>query len=214
MTPHCVLPYRCVSGPQCVHHTRVSVACRSKALVFMASLVASPLVVICDTTPSTTSSSELWRQPMSRRCWGQTHCPCRHDGKRPDGLTVLPWANDRCMIWHFTCPDTLAISHLNRSVLFAGAAANEAERRKMMKYCSLSARYSFVQVAVKSLGALGEEAYDFFCNLGYRITSVTTEPRSFQFLIQRLSVAVQRGNAACVLGTVPASIALDELFYI
>jgi len=32
--------------------------------------------------------------------------------------------------------------------------------------------------------------------------------------MQRLSVAVQRGNAACVLGTVPASIGLDELFYI
>jgi len=71
-----------------------------------------------------------------------------------------------------------------------------------------------VPVAVESLGALGEEASNFFRNLGHRITSVTTEPRSFQFLMQWLSVAVQRGNAACMLGTVPASIGLDEQFYI
>jgi len=108
----------------------------------------------------------------------------------------------------------LATSHLNRSVLFAGAAVNEAERRKVMKYRSPSALYSFVPVTVASLGALGDEASDFFRNLGHRITSVTTEPMSFQFLMQRLSVAVQRGNAACVLGTVPASIRLDKLFYI
>jgi len=112
----------------------------------------------------------------------------RDDGKRPDGLTVLPWANGRSM--------------------------NEAESLKVMKYRSLSALYSFVPVAVESLGSLGEETSDFFCNLGHWITSVTTESRSFQFLMQRLCVAVQRGNAACVLETVPASIGLDELFYI
>jgi len=67
-----------------------------------------------------------------------------------------------------------------------------------VKYRSLSALCSFVPVAVESLGAL-----DFFRNLGHRITSVTTEPRSFQLLMQRLSVAVQRGNAAFVLGTFP-----------
>jgi hypothetical protein len=99
-------------------------------------------------------------------------------------------------------------------VLSAGAVANEAESRKVEKYRSLSALYSFVPVAVETLGALGEEASAFFRNLGHRIASVTAEPRSFQFMMQRLSVAVQRGNAACVLGTVPAAIGLDELFYI
>jgi len=123
----------------------------------------------------------------------------RDDGKCPDGLTVLPWANGRCMVWDFTYPDTLATSHLNRSILFAGAAANKAELQKVVKYRSLSARNSFVPGAVESLGALGEEASNFFRNLGHRIKSVTTELRSFQFLMQRLSVAVQRGNAACVL---------------
>jgi hypothetical protein len=32
------------------------------------------------------------------------HSLCRDDGKRPDGLTVMPWANGRCLVWDFTCP--------------------------------------------------------------------------------------------------------------
>jgi len=102
----------------------------------------------------------------------------------------------------------------------AGAAANEAERRKVMKKRSLSARYSFVPVAVESLGALGEEASDFFRNLRHRITSVTTETRSFEFLVQRLSVAVQRGKAArvklllSIFCVVHIFICIDYLFYI
>ena len=138
----------------------------------------------------------------------------RDDGKRPDGLTVIPWANGRCAVWDFTCPDTLATSHLDRAVLRAGAVASDAETRKSMKYSFLSAQYSFIPVAVESLGALGEEALTFFRDIGRRIVSVTAEPRSFQFLMQRLSVAVQRGNAACVVGTVPFSACWDDLFYI
>ena len=139
---------------------------------------------------------------------------CRDDGKRPDGLTVLPWANGRCLIWDFTCPDTLAASHLNRAVLSPGAVANDAESRKALKYRSLSATYTFTPVAVETLGPLGDEASNFFLNIGHRIAAVTNEPRSYQFLMQRLNVAIQRGNAACVLGTVTATLGLDELFYI
>ena len=138
----------------------------------------------------------------------------RDDGKRPDGVTVLPWANGRCMVWDFTCPDTLAASQLNLSVRSPSAVANDAESRKSSKYRSLSAMYCFVPVAVETLGALGEEASAFFSELGHRIAAVTFEPRSHQFLLQRLSVAVQRGNAACVIGTVPASVKLDDICYL
>ena len=34
------------------------------------------------------------------------------------------------------------------------------------------------------------------------------------FLMQRLSVTLQRGNAACVLGTVASTIGLDDVFYL
>merc|ERR1712012_109757 len=31
----------------------------------------------------------------------------RSDLKRPDGLTLFPWSNGRCLVWDFTCVDTL-----------------------------------------------------------------------------------------------------------
>jgi len=41
----------------------------------------------------------------------------------------------------------------------------------------------------------------FLEEFGRRIKVVTRDSRSMSFLCQRLSVAVQKGNAACVLGT-------------
>ena len=105
-------------------------------------------------------------------------------------------------------------SHLNRAVLSPSAVANDAEHRKTTKCRSLASLYRFTPIAVETLGALGDEASTFFGDLGRRIASVTAEPRSSQFLMQRLSVALQRGNAACVLGTVPSSHGLDDLFYL
>ena len=139
----------------------------------------------------------------------------RDDGKRPDGLSLTPWSNGRCLVWDFTCPDTFAQSHLNTAVSGPGAVASEAEDRKRQKYASLSATYYFVPVAVETMGALGEDAADFIHQLGRRITAVTGETRATEFLLQRLSVAIQRGNAASVLGTVEAKADnLDAVFYL
>ena len=71
-----------------------------------------------------------------------------------------------------------------------------------------------MSVAVERLGALGEEASAFFCDLSHRIAAATSEQRLYQFLLQQLSEAVQCGNAACKLETVPATKKLDDLFYL
>ena len=34
----------------------------------------------------------------------------RTDGKRPDGLTLIPWREGRCLSWDVTIVDTLAVS--------------------------------------------------------------------------------------------------------
>ena len=138
----------------------------------------------------------------------------RSDGKRPDGLSMIPWKDGRCMIWDFTCPDTLAKSHLDLAVSGAGFVATNAEGLKTKKYQSLVASYIFEPIAVETFGALGESATAFFKELGRRLAVNTGELRASQFLLQRLSVAVQRGNAASVMGTVGSSVQLDDLFYI
>ena len=98
-------------------------------------------------------------------------------------------------------PDTLAVSHLNKAVNGPGHVANDAEQRKRDKYEALSTEYQFVPIAIETLGPVGDEATAFFCELGRRIQAVTNQPRTMSFLWQRLSVAVQRGNAACISGT-------------
>ncbi|XP_063382985.1 uncharacterized protein LOC134669394 [Cydia fagiglandana] len=48
----------------------------------------------------------------------------RDDGKRPDGMTLVPWKMGRPLVWDATCVDTLAQSHLPGTSNRAGAGAN------------------------------------------------------------------------------------------
>ena len=52
------------------------------------------------------------------------------DDRRPDGITLLPQKKGKCLAWDFTCPDTVAPSHLNATKRVAGAAAVSAEATK------------------------------------------------------------------------------------
>ena len=64
---------------------------------------------------------------------------------------------------------------------------------------------NFVPIAIETFGVFGPEAASFFGELGRRIRAETGDPRSLQFLLQGISVAVQRSNAVAVLGTAPAT---------
>ena len=127
----------------------------------------------------------------------------RSDGKRPDGATIVPWKGGRVLVWDATCPDTFAPSHITLATREAGAVADEAERRKKQKYSSLMTSHHFVPITIETSGVFGSEAITFFKELGQRTKSESGDPRSFHFLIQRAAVAIQRGNTAAVLGTLP-----------
>ena len=43
---------------------------------------------------------------------------------------------------------------------------------------------------------MNADAYDFFGNLGRRISDLTGDPRQVAFIFQRLSVLIQRFNSA------------------
>ena len=58
----------------------------------------------------------------------------RTDGKRPDGMPIMPWRGGKMLVWDVTCPDTLAPSYSGCACREAGIVVEETERRKKVKY--------------------------------------------------------------------------------
>ena len=131
-------------------------------------------------------------------------------GMRPDGATLVPWCRGKCMAWDATTPDTLAASHLQSTRNAAGAAAAHAAALKLQKYSALATTHIVIPLAVETLGVWNDEGLGFVRELGRRTSLITNDPRETSFLFQRLSVAVQRGNAASCLGSLPPSIPASD----
>ena len=127
----------------------------------------------------------------------------RGDGRRPDGLTTFPFSRGRSLAWDATCVDTFAATHVVRCAQEPGAAAAAAERRKQERYAGLSERYLFTPVAVETTGVVGKEASKLLRDIGGRISAATKDPREHSWLMQRISIAIIRGNSAAVLATAP-----------
>ena len=138
----------------------------------------------------------------------------RDDGRRPDGLTLFPWSQGRCLVWDYTCRDTLAPSNTNLTSQGAGKAASKAEKDKMTHYLDLCTTYIVTPVAMETLGSWGPSGLKFVKEVGKKISDSTGEKRSTSFLFQAISIAVQRGNAASIRGTVPSLKSLNEIYYL
>ena len=125
----------------------------------------------------------------------------RTDGKRPDGVSQIPWSEGKCVTWDVTVTDTLAAYNLQSSCAAAGSAAESAARRKEDKYIALLPRYQFVPIAIETLGPVNLSGSEFIDNIGRRTRVITGDHRERSFLWQRLSVALQQYNAICVRNT-------------
>ena len=125
----------------------------------------------------------------------------RVDGKRPDGITLVPWKRGKLLVWDATCSDTFAPSYVEDAARGPWIVAAAAESRKKTKYSNLLSSHVFTPVAIETSGVFGPETEAFIKELGRRLRQVTGDERSHQHLVQRLSIALQRGNAASVLGT-------------
>ena len=81
----------------------------------------------------------------------------------------MPWSEGRFLAWDFTCPDTLAPSHINRAILGPGIVASDVEALKSAKYAQLPTSMLFVPIAIETFGAFGKEAAKFMSVLGRRL---------------------------------------------
>jgi hypothetical protein len=88
----------------------------------------------------------------------------RDDGKRPDGMTLVPWIKGQPLVWDVTIVDTLADSYVLKTFEVSGFAAE------------ISSNYVFKGLAFATSG----------------------DSKSKKFLFERISLAIQRGNAASI----------------
>ncbi len=141
----------------------------------------------------------VWRA-LSRACVPsikEPHGLARIDGKRPDGLTLIPWREGRCATWDVTVSNTVAASYLSASSTTAASAAESAAQRKETKYSEISKSHLFFPLAFETMGPINQSGQDFLSELGRRISVRTDDPREACFLFQRVSVTLQRFNAVC-----------------
>ena len=134
----------------------------------------------------TRSQIDRFRQKMIVRA--------RSDGKRPDGATLIPWKRGKHLAWDVTVPDTYAASHIGETAESAGDAANKAATNKTAKYNTLATTHHFIPIAIETGGPWNCVALEFISELGKRITQITLEPLETQYMFQRLSISLQRGN--------------------
>ena len=123
----------------------------------------------------------------------------RTDGKRPDGVTMLPFSYGRCMSWDATCWNALAPSHVAIAAKKNGAVAEHAETQKRSKYEGSLENVDFVPLAVESTGAVGPSFLKLLSKLSARITDRGGRDGAHSRLLRERSVAVELGNAACIL---------------
>jgi len=135
---------------------------------------------------------------IQRHAWLNDLILRRNDGKRPDGLTLVPWQSGHCATWDVTVVQTLAASYVSQSAVQAGSAAAAASDRKIAKYSNLSSSHLFLPVAVETLGALADDGHRFIQEIGRRAALSTADPRETTFLYQRISIAIQRFNSICL----------------
>ena len=140
----------------------------------------------------------------------------RTDQKRPDGLTLVPWAAGEQLLWDLTVVDSLVPCRINAGyVCNPCTAAADAEEQQIDKYKDLvNDGYLFQPLAFEIQGAAGPSTENFLSKFCKKLSICTEEPRAGSFLKQRISLAIQIANAACLLGTKNDKITFDEVFYL
>ena len=93
----------------------------------------------------------------------------------------------------------------------AGVVAALAEEREPALYGNLLLSHYFVPVAFETSGVNGPQSRLLLKKLDHRI-KITGEAMSAIFLLQHLSVAVQKDNVASVLGNISRSKDLELYF--
>jgi hypothetical protein len=130
-------------------------------------------------------------------------------------MTLVPWIKDQPLVWDVTIVDTLADSYVLKTSEVSGFAADMACKRKHSKYSSIiSSNYIriFKGLVFETLDPWCKETINFINVIRNRLIAESGDSKSEKFLFERISHAIQHGNAASIRGTFPDSALLSEIF--
>jgi hypothetical protein len=137
----------------------------------------------------------------------------RDDGKRPDGMTLVPWIKGQPLVWDVTVVDTLADSYVLKTSEVSGFAAEMACKRKHSRYSSIiSSNYIFKGLAFETVGPWCNETIGFINVIEDRLIAESGDSKFKKFRFERISLAIQRGNTVSIRGTFPHSALLSKIF--
>ena len=106
----------------------------------------------------------------------------RTDGKRPEGLTLIPWQGGKSVTWDIAVTDTVADSYLHLISAKTGGAAENAAIRTENKYVDLQQTYTFIPLAFETLGPINVKGVEFLQLLGRRLATISDDNRQTSFL--------------------------------
>ena len=79
---------------------------------------------------------------------------------RPDGLTLIPWKEGKCLIWDVTVADTYAATYVSETSVKAGEVAARLAAYKRDKYEEITHTHLFCPIAVETMGPVEDEGRD------------------------------------------------------
>ena len=124
----------------------------------------------------------------------------RSDGKRPDGMTIVPWSCGQLLVWDATCPDTLATSYRG---LATTAGRNVTAAAAEDKKTNLDQAYLFMPVAIATFGPVGPKSPPLVKELGSRIRQDTGEEMATSYLMHAAFVHGHlEGKRGCSVGVI------------
>ena len=138
---------------------------------------------------------------------------CESDDKRPDGITLFAWSEGLPIARDYTNKDTVCQSYVGKTSKEAGKAAEVAEKAKLNHYNELSADFKVIPVATETFGSWGSMGLKWMRQIGDRIAARTGDKNATFRLLQRISMAIMKGNVASVKGTARSEKQLDEYFF-
>jgi hypothetical protein len=115
-----------------------------------------------------------------------------------------PWSRGKePIVWDATCVDTLCKTCVPSTARTASTAERtKAEKNKRDLYALLTNQYQFLPIELETIGPFGDDTFKFVRQLEGRLRSAN-RGRRHGSSIQRISLVIHRGNAACVVATIP-----------